>query len=217
LRERLQKIIASGGSCSRREAERLIAAGRVTVNGVAAAAGDTADPARDVVAADGAAANAPKRRDYILMYKPRGVVVTRRDEKGRKTVMDLLPGQYRHLVPAGRLDLSSEGLLLLTNDGDVIYNLTHPSRKIKKVYLAWVQGSAAALPPHARPVSPGLLAVTLREGKNRQVRNMCEHAGLHVTRLKRVAEGPLKIGGLKSGQWRLLTEKEIEKLRLLSR
>ena len=232
MAERLQKIIAGCGVCSRRKAEELIAAGRVTVNGVKAAVGDTADLSVDVIELDGIRLAAPAQKRTLLLYKPRGYVTTASDEKGRKTVMELVPGDLR-LYPVGRLDLNSEGLLLMTNDGDLAYRLTHPSRETPKRYLVWVNGwrdDAEALlrwpiELDGRPIRPpGLhvlhardgqakLTITIHEGRNRQIRRMCEAAGLRVTRLKRVAEGSLELGSLKHGEYRDLTAAELAALK----
>jgi 23S rRNA pseudouridine2605 synthase len=208
----------------------MISAGRVTVDGVVAALGDSADPEIQRVEIDGVMLPEAREYVYIAMYKPRGVVTTRKDEQGRRTVLDILPPEVRHTVPAGRLDLSSEGLLILSNDGDAIYALTHPSAEVEKTYIAWcraedggtIEGALAALrrpmviegqtlcPAKAREISPGVLLITVHEGKNRQIRNMCRQAGLHVTRLKRSAEGGISLGELRPGQWRYLTDTETQ-------
>lgn len=225
---RLQKLIAARGMASRRAAEGWIVQGRVTVDGAVASLGDAADPLTQRVEIDGVPLPGLRETVYIALYKPRGVVTTRSDEQNRKTVLDLLPPELRHVVPAGRLDLSSEGLLILTNDGAAVYALTHPSREVDKTYLAWCQADGASIesalsvlrkpmtldgqdirPAKCREVSPGLLSITIHEGKNRQVRRMCEYAGLRVTRLKRCAEGRVALGELKSGQWRYLSPEEV--------
>lgn len=231
MRERLQKIIAASGVCARRKAEELLLAGRVTVNGETAKLGDTADSATDEILLDGKPLPAPEIKRTLLLYKPRGYVTTAADEKGRKTVLELVPQDVR-LYPVGRLDLASEGLLLLTNDGDLACRLTHPRHEIEKVYEVWVRdwydGAAQKLkapivldgypirPPALRVLShegeAAKLELTIHEGRNRQIRRMCEHAGLTVTRLKRVAEGPLRLGDLKPGEYRELTDKEREEL-----
>lgn len=231
MRERLQKIIAASGVCARRKAEELLLAGLVTVNGETAKLGDTADSATDEIQLDGKPLPAPEIKRTLLLYKPRGYVTTAADEKGRKTVLELVPQDVR-LYPVGRLDLASEGLLLLTNDGDLACRLTHPRHEIEKVYEVWVRdwydGAAQKLkapivldgypicPPALRVLShegeAAKLELTIHEGRNRQIRRMCEHAGLTVTRLKRVAEGPLRLGDLKPGEYRELTDKEREEL-----
>lgn len=224
MQERLQKILSSHGVASRRAAEALISGGRVTVNGEPANVGDKADPLADDILIDGKPITEPEPV-YIMLYKPRGVVTTLRDERGRRTVRDLLPPELGYLVPVGRLDLSSEGLLIMTNDGECVNRLTHPSSRVDKTYFAWVRGDAdAALSKLAAPLSmdgtftrparvwkvaENLIAVTIHEGKNRQVRRLCENAGLHVTRLKRVSEGKLELGGMRPGEWRNLSEREV--------
>ncbi len=229
--ERIQKILSSHGVASRRAAEAMIADGRVTVNGVAANIGDRANPSEDEILVDGKPICKPEHI-YIMLYKPRGVVTTLKDEKNRRTVRDLLPPELGYLVPAGRLDLSSEGLLIMTNDGDAVNRLTHPSGRIDKSYLAWVQGDAdeaihkltapisidgvLTRPARVRRAADNLIVITIHEGKNRQVRLICENAGLHVTRLKRVSEGKLELGDMRPGQWRHLSGDEISYIRNLS-
>ncbi len=337
MKERLQKLIAAAGLCSRREAENRIAQGKVTVNGDLARLGDTADPETDEIRVEGRPLPAaPKRSTTVLLYKPRGVVTTMRDEKGRPTVAALLPPELGRLYPVGRLDQFSEGLLLMTNDGDLANRLAHPAGEVSKTYRLWVSGwrpealallrrpivldgyrikppelrlvwvheapdtrrrepgdgdhrsgimdqgsgdvgtstACPSLPasdeasglrqsspacrgggPASRPVegwlrrqSPSIgaderigdggtgpstplrsaqddrsetrarnatacLEITIHEGRNRQIRRMAQAAGLTPTRLKRVAEGPLTLGGLKPGQWRELSEAELRKLR----
>lgn len=229
--ERLQKIIAACGVCSRRKAEELITQGRVTVNGTPALLGDSADPDTDLILLDGAPLKRPEKTVTYLLYKPRGCVTTAADEKGRKTVLELVPQDVR-LFPVGRLDLNSEGLLLLTNDGALAERLTHPRHTVRKVYHVWVSHYRPdAIPMLQRPIvldgtkirPPGirllsqkdelaLIEITIREGKNRQIRRMCERAGLTVTRLKRVAEGSLTLGDLKPGEYRLLSDQELQDL-----
>ena len=233
MNERLQKIIAAAGLCSRRAAEEWIIQGKVTVNGVLARLGDTADPALDEILADGKPLPAaPMQTTTVLLYKPRGYVTTLSDEKGRPTVAELLPPSLGRLYPVGRLDLFSEGLLLMTNDGDLANRLTHPSGEVRKSYRLWVSGwrpEALALlrrpilldgyrikPPEVRFVwqrdGTALLEITIHEGRNRQIRRMAEAAGLKTTRLQRVAEGPISLGELKPGQWRRLDPAELAKL-----
>ena len=228
---RIQKIIADSGYCSRRKAEELITRGVVTVNGRAVSLGDKADPANDLIRVGDdeiSAASAEKR--YIMLNKPRGYVTTMHDERGRKTVADLVASAGERLYPVGRLDLDSEGLLILTNDGEIANCLMHPAHDISKTYEVDVEGgdlAAAAETMHAvtelagyrvRPaevtvLAPGRLSVTIHEGRNRQVRRLCALAGLHVRRLVRVAEGELRLGTLASRQWRPLTEQEIAYLK----
>ena len=233
MAERIQKIIAEAGLLSRRAAEEAMRAGRVTVNGTPAQIGQSADPSTDQICLDGVPL--PRREELVtvLLHKPRGFVCTMRDEKGRRTVSELVELPQR-LYPVGRLDLNSEGLLLMTNDGELAYALTHPKHEVAKTYRVWLRGEQieTAAERLRRPMSldgralapakTRLLAakdgtacveITIREGRNRQVRRMCEQQGLRVTRLLRVAEGPLRLGDLPSGQWRVLTEDELSALR----
>ena len=235
MRARLQKIIAGAGLMSRRAAEELIAAGRVTVNGAPATLGARADAERDEICVDGHALRASEEKLTIMLHKPRGVVTTMSDEKGRKTVRELLGEIGTRVYPVGRLDMDSEGLLLMTNDGALAYALTHPSREIDKCYFTWVKGvtereewRGLARPMRIdgyliRPAEvrllkregadAALLSITIHEGRNRQIRKMCQSQGLRVTRLLRVREGPLQLGELPAGQWRKLSEEELQALR----
>lgn len=230
--ERLQKILSQAGLCSRRQAEELIRAGRVTVNGRPAALGERADPERDDIRLDGARVRRAVKRVCLMLNKPRGYVTTLSDERCRKTVAELVSDCGVRVYPVGRLDLNSEGLLLMTNDGALTQHLTHPSHEVEKEYLVRVTGDAdAALPLLRRDMTvdgerfrgaavkllsreedSALLSVVIRQGRNRQVRRMCAHCGLTVHRLRRIREGSLALGGLKSGQWRWLSEKEIRDL-----
>ena len=232
MRERLQKIIAASGLMARRKAEEAIEAGRVTVNGLPAHIGDSADPETDVILVDGKALPSVARMLTIMLHKPRGVVTTLHDEKGRRDVSELISEIPERLVPVGRLDMDSEGLLLMTNDGALANRLMHPSHEVEKVYRTWVRGDATAGIQRLRqpmeldgyrlhpakvkllePTTDGaVLEITIHEGRNRQVRRMCEQAGLTVTRLCRVREGGLLLGDLRPGQWRELTEEELRKL-----
>lgn len=228
MNERLQKILSARGVASRRAAEDMIRAGRVLVNGAVANLGQTADPEIDEIIVDGIPLPSAERYVYILLHKPRGYVTTLSDEKGRKTVAQLVADCGVRVYPAGRLDMDSEGLLLLTNDGAFANRMMHPKHEIEKVYLTWVSDySDAALErlqqpmvldgyriraPKVRNVKPGLLEIAIHEGRNRQVRRMCEAAGMKVTRLKRVREGTLHLGDLPLGTWRYLTEEEIKRL-----
>lgn len=229
MEERLQKILSSSGVCSRRRAEEYIAAGRVAVNGAVASLGDRADLLRDSVTLDGAPVRAGVERTYLMLNKPRGYVTTLSDEKGRKTAAELVSGCGSRVWPVGRLDLDSEGLLLFTDDGALTNRLLHPTCEVEKEYLVWVQGDVeAALPKLRRPMHldgeelradrvdrrGAALRFILHQGKNRQLRRMCAAAGLTVTRLKRVREGPLRLGELPVGQWRYLTGEEREALGL---
>ncbi len=233
MEERLQKLLSAFGAASRREAEQMIRNGRVRVNGNTAALGDRADPETDVIEVDGRALKKRPAAVYVMLHKPRGYVTTLHDERGRRDVGQLVASCGARVYPVGRLDLNSEGLLLLTNDGAAANRLAHPSGQVEKVYLAWVQdyrpGAEAALRRpmelDGHPLRPArvrlrrsqgdfaLLEVRIGEGRNRQVRRMCEAAGLRVTRLKRIAEGRLTLGDLPVGQWRYLTEDEIAYIR----
>lgn len=229
MEERLQKLLSACGIASRRTAEGYIEAGRVTVNGAVARLGDKADLERDVVKLDGVPLARAGKQTYILLNKPRGYVTTLSDEKGRPTVAQLTADCGARVWPVGRLDLDSEGLLILTDDGDFTNLLTHPSHEMEKEYHVFAIGDIeAALPILSGPMSldgvplapakvkrvgDKLLSVIIHEGKNRQVRRMCDAAGLTVTRLKRVREGSLSLGDLKPGAWRPLTEEELAELK----
>ncbi len=233
MRRRLQKILSEYGISSRRASEELILAGRVTINGVPSVLGDQADPDIDQIAVDGKPLAVLPEKQYIMMNKPRGVVTTARDEQGRKTVLDLLPPEMKQLYPVGRLDLNSEGLLLLTNDGAFCQHLIHPSHQVEKSYLVWVQGNCRqALPVLNRSMTlekvrlraaktkllqetpeGGLLKMTIHEGKNRQIRRMCQKTGLSVTRLKRIAIGNLALKDLRPGEFRPLSRQEVAYLK----
>ena len=232
MKERLQKILSSRGVCSRRKAEELIAAGRVSINGVTARVGDTADPETDEIFLDGKALPSGEKPVYIMLNKPRGFVTTLSDEKGRPTAAELVADCGIRVYPVGRLDMDSEGLLLFTNDGEFANLMMHPRHEVDKVYRVWVTNfspeklEALKEPieldgyrikkPRVRPVrtetTRAILDVTIHEGRNRQVRRMCQAAGLEVARLKRIAEGGLHIGELKTGAWRYLEPQEIELL-----
>ena len=229
MEERLQKILSAAGVCSRRKAEELLKAGRVTVNGVTASLGDKADPAKDRVQVDGQDVTAAHTRTYIMLHKPRGYVTTLSDEKGRPTVAQLVADCPSKVWPVGRLDMDSEGLLLMTDDGEMTHRLTHPSHEIQKEYQVRVEGDVEkALPILSRPMvvdgedmvadrverlGEQRLTIVIHQGKNRQVRRMCAAAGLTVTRLKRVREGELFLGNLQGGSWRHLTNEEISLLK----
>jgi 23S rRNA pseudouridine2605 synthase len=235
--ERLQKILSQAGIASRRASEQLMLDGRVTVNGATVRElGTKADASRDDIRVDGRRVKLVTRHRYLLLNKPRGYVTTRADEKHRPTVIDLLRGVSEYVYPVGRLDYESEGLLLLTNDGDLAARLTHPRHGVARVYEARVLGvpderdlarlsrgliidgrrteaADITLLPHARDAKEATLVVTIREGRNRQVRRMCEAVGHPVTHLKRVAIGPIKDSTLKLGRWRELRPEEVERLR----
>lgn len=231
MSERLQKIIAAAGLMSRRAAEDAIRAGRVTCNGRIASLGDVGEAGKDMICLDGSPVYPQERKVYLMLHKPRGVVTTMNDEQGRRSVADLVREVGVRVFPVGRLDLDSEGLLLMTNDGDFANRLMHPSHEVSKCYETWVSGNEIESAVIALeqpmmidgyPIRPArvrllrrlseheaLLAITIHEGRNRQVRKMCEIEGLRVTRLLRVSEGSLRLGDLPSGKWRYLTEEEI--------
>ena len=229
MEQRLQKILSNYGVASRRKAEQMIIDRRVRVNGNTASLGDVADDEEDVIEVDGVRLKRQPARVVLMLNKPRGYVCTLSDEKGRKNVAELVSGCGARVYPVGRLDLNSEGLLLLTNDGELANRLTHPKKEVDKVYLVWLShyipgceaSIAGPIEIDGRETSPAkvetikrdgetaLLRITIHEGRNRQIRRLCERANVTVTRLRRVAEGPLQLGDLKLGQWRVLTEEEI--------
>jgi 23S rRNA pseudouridine2605 synthase len=230
MEERLQKLISSCGLASRRAAEEWISAGRVTVNGEKAHLGDRADLDRDEILVDGKPLRPGGQRTYLMLNKPRGYVSTLSDEKGRRTVAQLVSGCGARVWPVGRLDMDSEGLLFLTDDGALTQKLLHPSYQVEKEYLVWVTGDVdRALPILSAPmeldgdllapakvrqgkVSGGVtqLSVTIHQGKNRQIRRMCEKARLNVLRLKRIREGEVLLDRqLHPGQWRKLSQEEL--------
>ena len=228
MEERLQKILSARGVASRRAAETYLEAGRITVNGRPARVGDRADPERDDIRVDGKPLPGLDQRTYLMLNKPRGYVTTLSDEKGRRTVAQLVSGCDARVWPVGRLDLDSEGLLILTDDGALTQNLLHPSHEVEKEYHVWVEGDVEHALPILRgplsldgvPLHPAkvevlgadALSVTIHEGRNRQVRRMCAAAGLRVRRLRRVREGCLTLGDLKVGCWRHLTKAELSQL-----
>ncbi len=234
---RLQKVIADSGYCSRRKAEELIAQKKVKVDGHPAYIGQKINPARNLVTIDGErlVVHRKKQQIYLMMHKPRGYITTTSDEKGRRCVMDLLPKNLTERVyPVGRLDVNSEGLLLFTSDGEFANELMHPSRHVSKTYRVTVRPDitdekAAELsagvyidgrktaPAEVRVLTkqPGrvVLEIVIREGRNRQIRKMCESVGLEVARLKRTAIGPLRLSMLKPGTCRELKPDELRAIR----
>ncbi len=239
MKERLQKILSAAGVCSRRAAETYIIAGRVKVNGITAELGDSADLEQDEILVDGRPLrkNGPKMT-YIMLNKPRGYVTTLSDEAGRKTVADLLTGVSERVYPVGRLDMHSEGLLILTNDGELANHLTHPSHEVYKEYLVKLSPDEEGLPSPEIPLSGTIeldgekllpakcrllsktengyiMTIAIRQGKNRQIRRMCAKCGYTVNSLKRVSEGAVKLADLPSGRWRYLTEQEVQYLKSL--
>ena len=231
MMQRLQKILAARGICSRRKAEEMITAGRVSVNGAVANLGDSADPETDEIRLDGELLPTASDYVYILLHKPRGFVTTASDEKGRPNVIQLVDVPQR-VYPVGRLDMDSEGLLLLTNDGEFANKVMHPKAEVDKIYEVWVNGfTEGGLVILKQPMqidgytirTPKIrvlgvkgdgahLEITIHEGRNRQVRRMCSHAGMTVTRLRRSGEGSLRLGNLEKGKWRYLTLEEIRVL-----
>lgn len=236
MKQRLQKLIAAAGLASRREAEQWIAAGRVSINGRTAALGDGADPACDQVEIDGRPLPFREQKVYLLLNKPVGYVTTLRDPQGRPVVTDLVKSVSARLFPVGRLDLTTEGLLLLTNDGELAHRLAHPRHRVDKTYLVRVRGAfteaarrrleegvaledgltAPATVDHVRAAgSHSWLHLTIREGRNRQVRRMCEAIGYPVSRLKRIRVAFMELGDLSPGKFRFLTAQEVARLRKL--
>ena len=232
MTERLQKILSARGVASRRKAEEMIREGRVTVNGAAASLGDSADPEVDAILVDGRALPSQAGFVYIMLNKPRGYVTTLSDEKGRKNAAMLVADCGTRVYPIGRLDMDSEGLLLFTNDGEFANRLMHPKHEVNKTYDTWVTGYAPGAEERLKmPIAldgyairtpevvllqadgdRAKLRITIHEGRNRQVRRMCQAAGMTVTRLRRISEGALRLGDLPCGTWRYLTEKELAAL-----
>lgn len=231
MKERLQKILSASGVASRRHAEKLIEEGRVTCNGEVCNLGERADPSTDVICVDGKPIPGKEKPVYIMLNKPRGYVTTLSDEKGRKDVSLLVDCGYR-VYPIGRLDMDSDGLLLMTNDGDFANRLMHPRHEVNKTYIAVVENfSDAGFARLREPIAldgyqlkqpdtvflglcdgkkdTARIQITIHEGRNRQVRRMCEYCGMHVVRLTRISEGKIKLGNLKSGTWRYLSEDEL--------
>ncbi|MFO7766573.1 MAG: pseudouridine synthase [Pelovirga sp.] len=234
MRERLQKLIAKAGLASRRQAENWISQGRVTVNNRTAHLGQSADVRTDQIKVDGVSLKGEERKLTVLLNKPRGYVCTLKDPEGRALVTDLVRDIPERLFPVGRLDYNSEGLLLLTNDGDLAHALSHPGKEVAKTYLVKVRGRFTTA--MAEQMRGGLLLedgmtlpaqvkniravanncwfeVTLREGRNRQVRRMCEFFGLTVVRLKRIKLGFLTLDGVRTGTYRQLLDTEVAKLK----
>ena len=233
--ERLQKIFSAAGIASRRAAEKYISDGRVKVNGRTAKLGDSADPATERITLDGEVISKAAERVYIALNKPRGVLTAMSDDRGRRVVSELVSGVKARVYPIGRLDYNSEGLLLLTNDGETANRLMHPSHGVEKTYRVSVSGDA--LPESAEVLGGlteldggerisrarvrllngeqgrGTVEISISEGKKRQIRRMCAMAGLRVHRLSRVRIGEVTLGALRPGEWRFLSEAEIAFLR----
>ena len=234
MKIRIQKLLSQRGVCSRRQAESLILAGRVLVNGIVCGLGDGADPDVDTVTVNGQPLPKEGARRYIMLHKPRGFVTTLSDEKGRPNAAQLVDCGER-VYPVGRLDMESEGLLLFTNDGEFANMLMHPKHEVNKTYRTTVRGyTESGLERLKEPVTldgytirkpevkllkvfpqgdKALLEITIHEGRYRQVRRMCDMAGMNVTRLVRISEGKLKLGTLAEGKWRYLTPEEIASLK----
>ena len=234
MKERLQKILSARGVCSRRRAEELILAGKVTCNGTVARLGDGADPETAEILVDGRPLPSPEKNVYIMLHKPKGYVTTLSDEKGRPNAARLVADCGVRVYPVGRLDMDSEGLLIFTNDGEFANKLMHPKHEVNKTYHVTVRlFSADGLERLKKPImldgytirkpevtllrnweesGKAKLSVTIHEGRNRQVRRMCDAAGMSVTRLVRVSEGNLKLGDLPAGKWRYLTDREVNLL-----
>lgn len=236
MKQRLQKVLAQAGLASRRTAEQWIEQGRVRINGDVAELGQSADPLTDLIEVDGRRLGGQERKYYIMLYKPTGVVTTLKDPEGRPVVTDLVKDIPARLFPVGRLDVNTEGLLLLTNDGELANHLAHPRHKVEKTYLVRVRGEVAqdrldalvkgvhledglTAPAKVSDVrsrgSHSWFLLTIREGRNRQVRRMCESVGFPVSRLKRVRLGFLELGDLQPGRYRHLTVDEISRLKNL--
>ena len=232
MKERLQKILSARGIASRRKAEEMVKQGAVTVNGRTAVLGDSADPDMDVILVEGKPLPAQQQFVYLMLNKPRGYVTTLSDEKGRKNTAQLVADCGVRVYPVGRLDMDSEGLLLFTNDGEFANRLMHPKHEVKKTYDVWVTGYSSGAEERLKmPIEldgylikaplvkllstendKARLRVTIHEGRNRQVRRMCDAAGMQVTRLKRIREGNLSLGELPLGKWRYLTAYEVGQL-----
>ena len=232
MKERLQKILSARGIASRRKAEEMILQGAVTVNGRTAVLGDSADPDVDTILVEGKPLPAQQQFVYLMLNKPRGYVTTLSDEKGRKNAAQLVADCGVRVYPVGRLDMDSEGLLLFTNDGEFANRLMHPKHEVQKTYDVGVTGYSSGAEERLKmpteldgylikaPLVKLLstendkarLRVTIHEGRNRQVRRMCDAAGMQVTRLKRIREGKLSLGELPLGKWRYLTAYEVGQL-----
>ena len=235
--ERIQKVLSEQGVCSRRAAEQMITQGRVKLNGRPVSLGDKMDPARDLLTVDDRRISIQRKMEhvYYMLHKPRGYITTMSDERGRKTVLELTKDLPERVLPVGRLDKDTEGLLLFTNDGDFINLLTHPSHGITKLYRVTVHPHASeeqiialtngvvlddgekTMPAVVRVVADEaertVLEITIREGKNRQIRRMCSAVGLEVARLRRTMVGPVKLGMLAPGKVRPLAPSEVAALR----
>lgn len=234
MKERIQKLISASGYASRRAGEELIKSGKVKVNGITAKLGDCADPDIDIIEVSGRRLSFSGGKTYIMLNKPKGYVTSLSDEKGRPCVAELVKGVGKRVYPIGRLDMYSEGLLLFTDDGELANRIMHPSFEHTKTYKLTISGECtdealnilaselvidgykirpAEVTVIKRSEADAILTVTIHEGRNRQVRKMCEQAGLKLTRLVRITEAGLSLGDLQSGKWRHLTETETALLR----
>lgn len=232
MKERIQKIMSAYGIASRRKSEAMIANGLVAVNGAVAKLGDTADPEVDTITIDGKPLVGQAERICIALNKPRGYLTTVYDDRGRKTVMQLVSGISERIYPAGRLDMYSSGLLIMTNDGNFANKIMHPINEKDKTYLVRIKGDILKALPilnsamlidgyRIRPAkiniirndgTTTLLRIIIHEGRNRQIRKMCQSAGVEVVSLHRVSIGNIQLGDLPTGKWRYLTEDEINSL-----
>lgn len=233
---RLQKYLAEAGVASRRKSEELILQGRVEVNGARVAELGTRVDAGDTVKVDGKEVSREEKQVYVILNKPAGFVTTSKDQFSRKTVLDLVQGVEERIYPVGRLDYETSGLLLLTNDGDLAYKLTHPGHQVEKVYHARISGfleekeiknlekgiriegyitAPAKLRVVEKLMDSSVVEVAIHEGRNRQVRKMFEALGRRVLKLRRIAIGPMKLEGLEEGKWRFLTDKEVKALKAI--
>lgn len=239
LTERLQKYLAECGIASRRKCEELISGGHISLNGnIVTDMGIKIDPSIDVIKFNGSVVSPQEKKVYIMLNKPEGYISTAREQFNRPKVTDMVKIPGIRLYPVGRLDYDSSGLLLLTNDGDVTYTVTHPSKKIEKTYIAEVRGipddrdieklqngidigdfitSPAKVNIIELRKNTAILSITIHEGKNRQVRRMCSSAGHDVLKLKRVSIGNLSLGNLKKGEWRYLSNSEVEYLKRIGK
>lgn len=238
MEERVQKILARAGIASRRASEKLISAGRVRVNGKVISLGDKADPSKDIIEVDNRKVEFQQQFEYYAIYKPRGILSSAKDKRGRKTVVDLVPAQTR-IFPVGRLDLESEGLIILTNDGELANILTHPSFEHEKEYRVlvarhpdqeqlkiWQRGVVLEDGYHTNPVKVWVerfhgdgawLRVIMTEGRKRQIRETAAQIGLPIVKLIRVRMATVTLGNLKPGNFRSLTEKEISDIKKTSK
>ncbi|MEG2634654.1 MAG: pseudouridine synthase [Oscillospiraceae bacterium] len=239
LKERLQKILSAQGICSRRTAEEYIKNGAVKVNGITAFLGDSADIDEDEITLNDVSVKKQENLVYIMLYKPRGYVTTMSDEASRHIVTELITDVGTRVYPVGRLDMHSEGLLIMTNDGAMANKLMHPSNQVYKQYLVkmtcdtdepiepaeimlskpMIIDDKMTAPAKCRLIlrngTEYIVTIAIREGRNRQIRKMCTNCGFTVNSLKRVAEGNIKLGDLQPGKWRYLTEAEIAYLKTL--